>query len=303
MLPPELRLEIPPGVSTRRVTFASAGVELVGDLYLPPHRGAPAPAAAILGPFGFVREQSPTQYAVRLAAQGVVALAFDPRNHGESGGAPRRHESPALKVLDAQAAVEFLASQPEVDATKIGVVGVCQGATPMLQAAADDGRIKALVTVAGAFLAGGGGSFIERRIKRGLAARERYARSGEVDYLPIIDPVRDDVGLPSGYIWRWYKQWEGVSRWENRYAVMSDADVWSYDVSPAASRVRCPYLMVHSEEAHSPASAREMFASVASSTKRSLWDERAPHHVQFYSDPPTVDRASRSIAEWFKAQM
>lgn len=99
------------------VTFQSEGVELVGNLYLPQGGDvSKAPAVALLGPFCFVKEQAPVQYATRLADEGFVALAFDCRTHGASKGEPRRLEEPQNKVVDLGNAIEFLKSRPEVDA-------------------------------------------------------------------------------------------------------------------------------------------------------------------------------------------
>ena len=291
-IPPERA----PNVTVSRVELPSQGVTLVGDLYLPTGTDArPVPAAFLLGPFGYVREQGPSYHAMRLAARGVAALVFDCRGHGESHGAPRRYENPTIKVADARAALDFLSTRSEIEARKVFAVGLCQGASPMMKLAAEDARIAGLVTVAGAFLTGG-----TWRVERGLEARQKFERTGEVDYLPIIDPHRKDVGLPSPYIWSWYRKWVGTSRWENRYAVMSDAEVWSFDVSAAAKRVSTPFLMVHSEEAHDPEDARAVFSTIGSRDKQQFFLEGAPDHVKFYDHPATVDRASARVAEFIK---
>ena len=285
-----------PNVTMSRVEFPSQGVTLVGDLYLPTTSAVgKVPAAFLLGPFGYVREQGPSYYAMRLAASGVAALAFDCRGHGESAGTPRRHESPVMKVADAKAALDYLTTRPEVDAKKIFAIGLCQGASPMVQLASDDARVAGLITVVGVFLTGG-----TWRVDRGLAARRKFETTGRVDYLPIIDAHRKDVGLPSSYIWSWYRKWIGTSRWENRYAVMSDADVWSFDVSVAATKLSIPSLLVHSEEAHDPDDARAVFSTFGSREKQQYFVEGAPDHVKFYDDPATVARASARVSSFIK---
>ena len=74
--------------TTEHVRFQSAGTEVVGLLFLPKGSTDSRPAIPILGPFGFVKEQAPAQYAARLADAGFVTLIFDPRFSGESGGDP-----------------------------------------------------------------------------------------------------------------------------------------------------------------------------------------------------------------------
>lgn len=52
----------------------------------------------IIGPIGYIKEQSPTQYGTRLAKAGYIALIWDARYFGESEGEPRQFEDPMSKV-------------------------------------------------------------------------------------------------------------------------------------------------------------------------------------------------------------
>ncbi len=51
------------------------------------------------------------------------------------------------------------------------------------------------------------------------------------DYLPIVDAQRKDVALPQYGIWLFYHAWEPDTNWENRYTVMSDAELMRWDAS------------------------------------------------------------------------
>ena len=98
-------------VSHQKVTFKNRyGLTLVGDLYIPKNlpAGAKAPAIAVGGPFGAVKEQSSGLYAQTLAERGFITLAFDPSYTGESGGQPRNMASPDINTEDFSAAVDFL---------------------------------------------------------------------------------------------------------------------------------------------------------------------------------------------------
>ncbi len=97
------------------------------------------------GPFGAVKEQSSGLYAMRMAERGFVALAFDPSYTGESSGEPRRTASPDINTEDFMAAVDFLSKQDNVDAERIGIIGICGWGGIALNAAAADTRIKATV--------------------------------------------------------------------------------------------------------------------------------------------------------------
>ncbi len=142
-------------VNHKKVSFQNQyGFTLVGDLYTPKGM-TPAlegrageglfPALAVSGPFGATKEQSSGLYAMKMAERGFIALAFDPSFTGESSGEPRRTASPDINTEDFMAAVDFLSKLPEVDANRIGIIGICGWGGIALNAAAADTRIKATV--------------------------------------------------------------------------------------------------------------------------------------------------------------
>ncbi|MBR6065641.1 MAG: alpha/beta hydrolase [Paludibacteraceae bacterium] len=151
-------------VNHQKVSFQTQyGFTLVGDLYTPksvsPQDGLSAersvsetvcqqsglPALAVSGPFGATKEQSSGLYAMKMAERGFITLAFDPSFTGESSGEPRRTASPDINTEDFMAAVDFLSKLPEVDANRIGIIGICGWGGIALNAAAADTRIKATV--------------------------------------------------------------------------------------------------------------------------------------------------------------
>ena len=138
------------GVRRQKVTFRNRFlIDVVGDLFLPAGYD-PAkryPTLVVGHPFGGVKEQTSGLYARRLAESGYVTLAFDASYYGESGGYPRRIESPEVRVEDFSAAVDFLANHPAVDADRIGVIGICGGGCYSVSAAQIDHRIKAVATI------------------------------------------------------------------------------------------------------------------------------------------------------------
>ena len=138
-------------VSHKKVSFETQyGFTLVGDLYQPKGQSDKVPstkyaAIAVSGPFGATKEQSSGLYAMKMAERGFIALAFDPSFTGESSGEPRRTASPDINTEDFMAAVDFLSKLPEVDAERIGIIGICGWGGIALNAAAADTRIKATV--------------------------------------------------------------------------------------------------------------------------------------------------------------
>lgn len=134
-------------VGHRKVSFTNRyGITLVGDLYTPKNAEGRLPAIAVSGPFGAVKEQSSGLHAQEMAARGFVALAFDGSFTGESGGVPRNVASPDINTEDFSAAVDFLSTQDNVDAGRLGILGICGWGGMALNAAAMDTRIKATIT-------------------------------------------------------------------------------------------------------------------------------------------------------------
>lgn len=288
-----------------KVRFESAGSTLVGDLYRPNAEG-PAPAVAIIGPMTYQKEQAPTQYARRLAAQGFAALAYDSRYRGESGGEPRCWENPRHKLEDMKAALRYLATRDDVDPERLFILGICQGSSIAFRAAAEAPGVRALATIAGhyrdhegdiAWLTEEG---FAARMANGRAAKQKYEATGEVDYVKGVDQTDMNVGMPGDFVWVWYQPWADRGLWENRYAVMSDADLLEYESISAARALRSPWLMIHGDNCFLPAAARRHMEAVPAATPtRTLWDDTP--HLAYYDQPDVIDRAVEAVAEHYRA--
>lgn len=133
-------------VEHKKVTFVNRyGITLAADWYKPKNAEGKLPAIAVSGPFGAVKEQCSGLYAQIMAERGYLTIAFDPSFTGESGGEPRYMASPDINTEDFMAAVDFLTVQDDVDAEKIGIIGICGWGEMALNAAALDTRIKATI--------------------------------------------------------------------------------------------------------------------------------------------------------------
>ena len=82
-------------------------------------------------------------HAAYLHQAGYNVLLFDFRDSGDSGGAAVTFGM--KEPLDVRGAVAYLMTRPDVDPTRIGVLGVSLGASSGLLAMADDPRINAAV--------------------------------------------------------------------------------------------------------------------------------------------------------------
>jgi fermentation-respiration switch protein FrsA (DUF1100 family) len=137
-------------VKVQKVTFSNrVQISVAGNLYLPANYDESRKYAAIVVGHTFtgVKEQTAGLHAQKLAERGYIALAFDASFWGESDGTPRNIEVPEIRVEDFSAAVDFLSNHPQVDAQRIGALGICGGGGYAVSAAAIDHRIRAVATV------------------------------------------------------------------------------------------------------------------------------------------------------------
>lgn len=134
---------------TRDVSFAHGDLTLAGRLFLPEDfdERRTQPALVLATPGSSVKEQIGSHYARRLAAKGWIALTFDPAYQGQSEGTPRDLEDPAARIEDLRCAVDFLVTQPFVDAERLGVLGICAGGGYAISAALIEKRLRAVGVV------------------------------------------------------------------------------------------------------------------------------------------------------------
>ena len=131
--------------ATRQLTFPSGDLTLVGVLHLPER--TPAPGAVVCHPhpqYGGDMENNVVVAACRaLAGRGFAALRFNFRGGGASEGA---FDNGKGERDDVAAALAYLASLPEVDPKRIGLIGYSFGAMMAAEAASGDLRALALIS-------------------------------------------------------------------------------------------------------------------------------------------------------------
>jgi len=117
------------------VTFENpeAGIRLAGTLTVPPGEG-PHPAVVLISGSG-AQDRDETVFGHRpfwiladhLTRRGIAVLRYDDRGVGESTGDIAAATMPDF-ASDVLAAVTYLTTRPEADATRIGLVGHSEGA-------------------------------------------------------------------------------------------------------------------------------------------------------------------------------
>jgi alpha-beta hydrolase superfamily lysophospholipase len=133
-------------MTVERVHFYSEGARLAGILYLPDGAGGDPGRAGVVLCHGFtgIKELILPQYAEAFARAGFVALTFDYRGFGESGGQRGRllWQEQAADIINA---VTFLSTRSEVDPKRIGLWGTSYGGALAPYVLAVDDRPRACV--------------------------------------------------------------------------------------------------------------------------------------------------------------
>ena len=304
-------------VDHSKITFHNRyGVTLAADLYIPKNATGKLPAIAMSGPYGAVKEQVSGLYAQTLAELGFLTIAFDPSFTGESGGSPRGVSSPDINTEDFCAAVDYLSTRADVDADRIGILGICGFGGFAVNAAAIDTRIKATVaitmydmtrvTAKGYFDADDNADY-RYEMKRQLNAQrtEDYRNGtyvhagGNPDVAPADAPqfLKDYVDYyktKRGYHSRSLGSNEGFTK----TAALS---LLNMPILAYAGEIRSAVLLVHGEKAHSRYFSEDTYKKLNGDNKELLIVPGAVHTDLYdHTDVIPFDRIARFFEEYLK---
>ncbi len=165
------------------------GVPLEG-WYFPSRNGA---AVVLRHGAGSTRADA-LAHAEALVEAGYGVLVTDARGHGGSSG--RGMDLGWYGELDTRAAVDLLASRPDVDAARVAVMGLSMGGEEAIGAAADDPRIRAVVAEGATGRTAADKQWLPEEfgaagVAQGLLDRVTY---GLIDVLTPIAPPRSLAG-------------------------------------------------------------------------------------------------------------
>lgn len=289
-------------VEHTKVTFHNRyGIALAADLYKPPNAQGRLAAIAVSGPYGAVKEQVSGRYAQTLAEYGFLTIAFDPSYYGESGGTPRNLTSPEISTEDFSAAVDYLSVRKDVDAQRIGILGICGWGGFALNAAANDPRIKATVTSTMYDMSrvNANGYFDKMTVDDRYELRKKLSEQRTEDYLAgnyerdggVVNPVPEDAPLFVKQYHDYYKTERGYHRRSpnsndgiNKTATLAfiNMPILSY-----IEEIRSAVLLVHGEQAHSRYFSEDAFKRLKGENKEILIIPGA-NHTDLYDNENVI---------------
>lgn len=250
-----------------KVTFHNRyGITLAADMYKPKNAQGKLPAIAVCGPFGAVKEQCSGLYAQTLAELGFLTVAFDPSFTGESGGMPRYVASPDINTEDFCACVDFLSVRDDVDADRIGILGICGWGGMAVNAAAMDTRIKATVasTMYDMTRVSAKGYFDEAdnadarfEMKKALnEQRTKDYRTGEYELGGgVVDPLPEDAPFFVKDYYDYYKTQRGYHKRSlnsnGGWNKTSSLSLMNMPILHYSNEIRSAVMIMHGDKAHS----------------------------------------------------
>ncbi|MBI4885926.1 MAG: prolyl oligopeptidase family serine peptidase [Acidobacteria bacterium] len=254
--------------SDEAVTLPAAGFNLGATLTWPASRAAAAklPAVVLLADAAASERDGVVggvpilgRLAGAIADAGFVAVRFDKRGYGQSGG---RAESASLgdQADDALAVVRWLGERRDIDRDRIAVVGHNEGAWAALLAATRERRIAAVVSIAAPSVTGS-----ERVLEQQRHVLERMDVPPAERVAKIELQSRINAAVVSG------RGWDALPP-----DVRKQADTpWfqsllAFDPARVMRDVRQPLLLVHGElDAEVPVSHLDRLGEIAQKQGRS----------------------------------
>jgi len=223
----------------RDLTFAAGGDSCATWFYPAAGERSAAPAVVMAHGLSGTRRDRLGAFAERFAAAGFVALVFDHRGFGDSGGEPDLFD-PGRQLEDWGAAIAFARSLPEVDPDRVATFGSSMGGGNALAAAAADPRVAAAISqVPFLDIVTQAHRSSPRVTGRMLAAAARGR------YLPAVGQPNEPalINAPGGEEgWRRVVSIGEDSRWRNR---VSSRWLLGRPFRPVrhAAKLHCPWLV------------------------------------------------------------
>lgn len=240
----------------RAAEFTVAGTRLAAWHY----PGTDGSCIVMAGGFAVPKEPATDLFAARFNAAGFGVLAFDYRRLGASGGSPRQVVRVREQLADWQAAIEYAATLPDVDPARIAVWGFSATGGHILHVAARNPQLAAAV----AQTPNAGGLAAARsamRFQTGPASIRLTARAaldaagGRLGRRPLTVPLGAQPGTVAVLTTpdvadaeRALDPQGSYTDWRREVAARSVLRLAAYRPGRAASRIRCPLLVIVCED-------------------------------------------------------
>lgn len=281
--------------------FGSGGERCAGFLYLPDGPD-PAPVVVMGHGLGALKEFRLEAFAQHFVERGLAVFTFDYRHWGGSGGEPRQLLLPKRQLEDWHAAVAYVRGLAIVDSERLGIWGSSFGGAHVIQVAARDHDIKAVVAqVLAADTASAVASFglpyLLKSTTSGLLDALRGMLGMSALYFPLVGKPGETAVMNTPECWEGYL---GLvpdnAPWENRIAARSLLHIPSYRAIKVAVDVQAPTLLMGG--VHDSLVAIEDIRKMAALMPQATLREYDCNHFEPYY-PPLFETFVSTQADFF----
>lgn len=301
-------------VNIHTVTYKLHGLDISANVYTPENYdpNKKYPAIVIAHPNGGVKEQVAGLYAQRLAEQGYITITADAAYQGASGGEPRNVDKPVNRIEDVHGMADFITQYLGVDASRLGLLGICGGGGYSLKAAQTDKRFQSVATLSmfdsGRVRRNGYMdsqlSSVQERIKQASDARAQEAAGAATIYVGDTSQITDEqiVGLPFE-LYRegmtYYNRTHAHPNSSSRYTMTSLMDLMNFDAVSNMDLINQPLLMIAGSKADSLYMTENAFENAKGTQDKELFKIEGASHIQTYWVPNYVDQAVNKLTAFF----
>lgn len=300
-------------VNIHSVTYKLNEIEIAANVYTPANYDKSKKYATVVvaHPNGGVKEQVAGLYAQRLAESGYIAIAADASYQGASGGQPRNVDKPANRIEDIRGMADYITQFTGVDASRLGVLGICGGGGYTLAAAQTDKRFKAVATLSmfnsgvvrrNGYMNSGVGT-IQERLKQASEARALEAAGGEVRYVADTKTTDEQADKMPFDLYReghyYYNRTHAHPNSTFRYTMSSLLDLMEFDASANMDLINQPLLMMAGSKADSFYMTDSAFNKATGTKEKELFLIPGATHIQTYYVPEYVEQAMNKLNDFF----
>lgn len=241
-------------MTVERQTFDVAGTVCSGHLYLPAG-SSPRPCVVMCPGFGGTQDTPALIAAAEAFAEaGYIAMTFDYRGFGLSGGEPRQLVDIPAQLDDIRAAIQHVRGQPRAAADQIVLWGSSLGGGHAITVAAQDARIAAVLTQVpfNGFPKAGQGPPRSTRSTVGLLSailldRARGALGLSPHYIPAVGEENAVAVMASAGASQTVAAMHSPT-WQNRIAPRGVLQMMRYKPGDHVRQLRAPLLVCIAEQ-------------------------------------------------------
>lgn len=300
-------------VNIHSVTYKLNGIDIAANVYTPAGYDSSKkyPALVVAHPNGGIKEQVAGLYAQLLAESGYITIAPDAAYQGASGGEPRHKDNPASRTEDIRGAADFITQYPGVDATRLGILGICGGGGYTLKATQGDKRFRAVATLSmfnsGEVRRNGFQNSqiatIQERLQQASDARAQEAAGGKIVYAGVPNVTDEIIAKTTTDLYRegyvYYYRTHAHPNSTFLYTMSSLLDLMTWDATANMDLINQPLLMIAGSKADTKYMTDEAFAKATNAKNKELFLVDGATHIQTYWKPEYVNQIVNKLVQFY----